>query len=56
MAASFQNKLNELEARYKAESEAKMRENIPREINLGSPLPRRPKPCEFDEPHLVVVM
>ncbi len=47
MATSLQNKLNDLEARLKAENEAKIRDKIPRDFNLGGGSPRRPKPCMY---------
>ena len=51
MATSFHNKLNDLEARFKAsegEAASQKRDRIPRDINLSlvSPIPRRLKPCK----------
>ena len=46
MATSLQNKINDLEARLKAENEARTRERVPRDFTLPTGSPRRPKACE----------
>ena len=44
MATSFQNKLNDLEARLKAENADRSKDPNPRDLNLGISASRRPKP------------
>ena len=46
MATSLQNKINELEARLKAENEVRANDPLPRNLVTDSPGLRRPLPCK----------
>jgi hypothetical protein len=47
MASSLENKIEEIRARLKAENDSEKRDIMPRELSIGSPNPRKPKPCEY---------
>ena len=46
MATSFQNKLNDLEARLKAENESRRRDRLTRNLDLSTANSRRTRPCK----------
>ena len=45
MATSFHNKLNELEARLKAENEARKKDTLQRDLSFEGPSFSRIRPC-----------